>query len=211
MVKRVDTIGRISKHELRRVADASCNLGEYGDFRICVFKNITTNKEHVVLILGDVSGKTGVLCRIASECLPGMVFHYQGCECREQLDKSMKMIRDKGQGIFIFLRQEGRGQGLAVKVRAMVNKNKGYDTFTAVEMLGLKADVREYWEGAEIIRMLKPKSVRLLTNNPDKIRQLKDNGIKVIGRVDVEINPTKYTKIHLEAKQKRGYKLLLLG
>lgn len=178
-----------------------------GEFSIMVVENKKTKKEHAVLIKGNVLSKSSVLCRIASECLPGMVFGYNGCECKEQFDKTMKLINKSDRGVIIFLRQEGRGHGLTTKIKAMRNKNNGMDTFEAVEAMGIDADVREYWEAAETLNRLGIESVQLITNNLDKKERLEELGIKVEKTISVEIKATPETKQHLKAKKARGHAL----
>ena len=113
---------------------------EYGDFEISVIKG-EDGKEHVVLVKGDIKNKDDILCRVSSECLPGTTLFSAECDCKQQIEYALKLISEKGQGIFIYLRQEGRGHGLAVKIRALANKNKGFDTFAAVESLGVYATI----------------------------------------------------------------------
>jgi len=197
------------KIDLNFVASATHHTHRFGEFMIHVVKNPSTGKEHVVLTKGQIE-KEGLLCRIASECLPGSVLDSADCECKEQLEYSLYQIAENGNGILIYLRQEGRGQGLEKKIQALANKNKGYDTFTAVEMLGEKADVREYWEVAEILNHFNVKSINLLTNNPDKVQQLTDEGIVIARVLPVEIPPTSLTRKHLEAKKERGHRLSLV-
>lgn len=193
--------------QLEFTADAEHHSHHHGDFRIHVAKNPTTGKEHVVLIKGEVVGQPNVLVRIASECVPGIVFHSADCECKEQLDIAMDKITAAGQGMLIYLRQEGRGQGLTTKILALRNKNQGHDTFTAVELLGEKPDVRTYEEAVEILQHFQVNSVRLLTNNPDKVTELESAGITVTGTESVEVPATENTKIHLQAKKARGHTL----
>lgn len=120
------------------------------------------------------------------------------------------MISKQNLGIVVYLRQEGRGHGLETKVRALANKNKGHDTFTAVEMLGLEADVRKYWEAAEILKILEIASIHLLTNNPEKISGLENEGIVVSKIEAVEATPTEYTRQHLLSKKQKGHRLTLV-
>ncbi len=190
-------------------AEAIHHTDKYGDFSIFVVVNTKTDKEHVVLTKGSVLGQLNVLCRIASECLPGTALHSADCECKEQLDMALEAVASERVGMIIYLRQEGRGQGLTEKIRALANKNKGYDTFAAVELLGKKADVRTYEEAAEILKMFEVQSVRLMTNNPDKIREMEDCGVRVSERVPVEPPATEATELHLLAKKQRGHLLSL--
>lgn len=200
---------RRNKNQIKFTAQALHETQDYGDWQIIIAKNLSTKKEHVILTKGVIENQTNVLCRVASECLPGTALHAATCECKEQLDESMRLINQAGQGIIIYLRQEGRGHGLEVKIKALVNKNHGADTLKAVEMLGLKTDVREYDEAANILKRLKVKSINLITNNPQKISDLQELGINVENRTSIEITPTKFTAQHLKAKQKSGHMLKL--
>lgn len=188
-------------------AEAVTHTHHYGEFLFKVALNQETGQEHAVLVKGDISTSQPVLVRIASECMPGTVFDSADCECDDQLHLALSKIAEEQHGVFIYLRQEGRGQGLTTKIRALVNKNSGYDSYTAVEMLGHQPDVRSYQEAAEILRQLNISQVRLLTNNPAKIKELEDSGISVVEQVSTEIPPTPLTKKHLEAKKARGFLL----
>ena len=197
------------KNGLKFTAESKLSTHLNGDFSIMVVENTETKKEHAVLIKGDVFEKSGVLCRVASECLPGMVFGYNGCECKEQFDQTVEMINKNGSGVIIFLRQEGRGHGLTTKIKALRNKNNGMDTFEAVEALGIDADIRDYWEAAEILKRLSIDSVRLITNNPSKKKRLEELGVSVEEMVSVEAESTPETEKHLKAKKARGHTLSL--
>lgn len=197
------------RDELKFSAESKLDTHQFGEFSIIVVENTKTKKEHVVLIKGEVVGKDDVLCRVASECLPGVAFGYNGCECKEQLDSALKMISKNKNGVLIFLRQEGRGHGLTTKIQAMRNKNNGMDTFEAVEVLGKKADIREYWEAAEILDRLGVASVQLISNNPDKKSDLTKHGVIVNKLVSIEVTPTDKTLKHLRAKKNRGHNLSL--
>ena len=177
---------------------------EYGDFNICIFQH-ADGQEHVVLTCGAIEHAEHLLCRVASECLPGMVFLSAECDCQEQLEKSMQMISEAKEGIIIFLRQEGRGHGLVTKIQALANKNIGFDTFTAVEELGLQADVRDYSVVKDILDYFKIKSIACICSNPDKVQSLQGEGILIETIIDIPVSANSVSRRHLEAKQKRGH------
>lgn len=181
----------------------------YGTFIFHVATNTSTGREHVVLVRGQVSHGSAILCRIQSECLTGTVLDASNCDCRDQLELSLAAIQMRDRGILILLRQEGRGHGLTRQIQALVNKNAGYDTFTAVEMLGVKADIRSFDEAAEILMLLNVRSVCLLANNPDKAASLRSNGIEVMGVAPLSVASSEDTKVHLQAKKDRGHNIQL--
>ena len=191
-------------------ASATHHTHRFGAFTITTVQNTQTGKEHVILVKGEVAGKKGVVVRVASECLPGTALDSADCECKDQIDLALEIIAAKGEGVFILLRQEGRGHGLAKKIAALANKNKGYDTFTAVEMLGLPADIRTYSEAAEILRKLQVESIHLLTNNPLKVEELEKEGVVIEQISPLEVAPTPTTLQHLIAKKLRGHHLSMV-
>jgi GTP cyclohydrolase II len=162
-----------------------------GEFQLCLYTNNGDSKEHLALIKGDVAGKQGVLVRVHSECFTGDVLGSQRCDCGEQLHLAMELISAAGEGVLLYLRQEGRGIGLLDKLRAYNLQDAGYDTVEANLVLGHQVDEREYGVAASILRDLNIQSIRLLTNNPEKISQLNGLGIQVIERVglDPTVNP----------------------
>ncbi len=164
---------------------------EYGDFQLCYYTNTVDKKEHLAFCMGDLAQSENVLVRIHSECVTGDVMGSQRCDCGEQLHRSMAMVASEGQGVIVYLRQEGRGIGLLQKLRAYNLQDQGYDTVDANLMLGHKADEREYSLAARILDDLEVKSVRLMTNNPLKIEALQAEGIRVTARVSLEgaVNP----------------------
>lgn len=182
---------------------------EYDDFEISVIKG-EDGKEHVVLVKGDIKNKDDILCRVSSECLPGTTLFSAECDCKQQIEYALKLISEKGQGIFIYLRQEGRGHGLAVKIRALANKNKGFDTFAAVESLGVPADIREYSLVKQILDLYQVRSIQCICNNPDKIQDLKDEGIVVNRVLNIPVEANVYSLPHLRAKQNRGHQIKLV-
>lgn len=190
---------------IKMLAKAIHHTIDYGDFDIYIVGD--DNKEHVVLIRGDVSMQKGVLCRISSECLPGTALYSSECDCKQQIEYSINAIDNADQGIFIYLRQEGRGHGLSTKIRALKNKNQGFDTFEAVELLGLPADIREYTIVKEILDYFKVISIRCLCNNPDKIQALQAKEVIIDEVVNIPVIPNLYSEPHLLAKQKKGHNI----
>jgi GTP cyclohydrolase II len=176
----------------------------FGDFNISVFQDPQTGEEHVALSKGLETPPTGpVLVRIHSECLTGDAFASLKCDCGPQLHSTMKMINDAGQGVILYLRQEGRGIGLTNKIRAYALQDQGHDTLDANLLLNLPADARKYDMCAIMLDYLKIKNVKLITNNPLKIKSLTDLGIDVVERVPLKVGLNIFNKAYLETKQKR--------
>ena len=159
--------------------------------------------DHVALVRGDVRGKTGVLCRVHSECLTSEVFGSLKCDCRVQLESAQAEIAARGEGIVLYLRQEGRGIGLANKIRAYQLQSAGHDTVDANRLLDLPDDAREYHAAAAMLDYLGPRSITLLTNNPAKVEGLHQLGVVVAGRSPVHIEPNAFSRDYLEAKRLR--------
>ncbi len=194
--------------EYRKTYDHLVSLGatstlptKFGDFNIYVFENTLDQKNHLAMVKGDVKGKDNVLIRIHSECLTGDVFGSKRCDCGEQLEMALRTIEEEGEGILVYMRQEGRGIGLVNKIKAYALQEKGYDTVEANEQLGFPADMREYSLSAQILRFLGVKSVRLLTNNPRKTGGLEHWGVKVKKRVPIVMKANKFNENYLKTKR----------
>jgi GTP cyclohydrolase II len=173
----------------------------YGVFNIISFKQENDIHQHCLLYLGDISGQDNVLTRIHSECLTGDVFTSKKCDCGEQLDESMRAISEKGSGIILYLRQEGRGIGLFNKINAYALQDKGQDTIQANHSLGFNTDLRDYTIAVKALDYLKIKSIELLSNNPDKIEVWKNSGINISKRIPLIIKTNKYNLDYLNVKK----------
>lgn len=183
---------------------------EYGDFEIYVVQG-DDDKEHIILTRGSIQGKNNVLCRVSSECLPGTALFSAECDCKQQIQYALRTISQRDHGIFIYLRQEGRGHGLVTKIRALANKNKGLDTFQAVEHLGLSADVREYSIVKEILDYFTVSSIEIMCNNPDKVQAIRQVGIQINKVINIPVIPSLYSRQHLQAKRDRGHSIRFIN
>lgn len=174
---------------------------KYGLFKIIIYKSLNDNREHAALTLGQM--KKPVLTRIHSQCLTGDSFFSSRCDCGEQLEKSMELINEQGDGIILYLNQEGRGIGLANKIKAYALQDQGYDTVAANEALGFPPDIRSYEIAADILKDLGADTIDLLTNNPDKKDQLAKYGITISKRIALEIKPNKVDLNYLKVKKRK--------
>ena len=213
----------IRPHTPHRIASASTHIAtaslptRHGVFTTHVFASAAhlapdandqgggppREQEHVALVYGDVSGKSAVLARVHSECLTSEVFGSLKCDCKEQLDAAMAEAARRGAGVILYLRQEGRGIGLGNKIRAYDLQSRGHDTVDANRLLGLPDDVRRYDVARDMLEWLGVKSIRLMTNNPEKVQGLRALGVNVVTRVPVVVAPNPFSAGYLEAKRLR--------
>ncbi|MBO7048098.1 MAG: bifunctional 3,4-dihydroxy-2-butanone-4-phosphate synthase/GTP cyclohydrolase II [Spirochaetia bacterium] len=189
-------------HEKHVIREAKAKLPtDYGDFDIYGYVNDITGENHIALLKGDIGDGENVLCRVHSECMTGDVFGSKRCDCGQQLHKAMELIQQEGRGVVLYMRQEGRGIGLINKLKSYVLQEQGCDTVEANIKLGFQPDLREYWIGAQILRDLGIKSLRLMTNNPNKVYGLDGFGLRVAERVPIEVEPQQYDRFYLQTKK----------
>lgn len=175
---------------------------DFGHFRLRMFRSEADGLEHLAIVKGDPANATGpVLVRVHSECFTGDVLHSERCDCGQQLEAAMRAIEAEGCGVVLYMRQEGRGIGLANKLHAYALQEKGLDTVEANERLGFAADLRDYGTGAQILSKLGLRNIRLMTNNPRKIVGLDGHGLKIVERVPIVIPPGKYNRRYMETKR----------
>ena len=194
---------------VRRAAEANLPTA-YGDFKIIAYETDPAGESHVALVMGDIGGEEPVLARVHSECLTGDSLHSLRCDCGKQLDAAMAAIAKAGRGVLLYMRQEGRGIGLANKIRAYALQDQGLDTVEANHRLGFNADLREYGFGAQMLVDLGVRKMRLLTNNPKKVVGLEGYGLTVVERVPLELDVDPHSVEYMRAKKEKLGHLLKL-
>jgi 3,4-dihydroxy 2-butanone 4-phosphate synthase / GTP cyclohydrolase II len=204
MITIADLIAYRRRHDklVERVAVARLPTA-FGEFEAVGYRSLIDDKHHVALVKGDVSGRSDVLVRVHSECLTGDVFHSLRCDCGEQLESALAMIEEEGEGVLLYLAQEGRGIGLLNKLKAYRLQEEGLDTVEANLQLGLPADLRDYGIGAQILVDLGLSSIRILTNNPKKIRGLEGYGLSVTAQLPIEHAPNPHNQEYMRTKAQR--------
>jgi 3,4-dihydroxy 2-butanone 4-phosphate synthase/GTP cyclohydrolase II len=176
---------------------------DYGDFDLHLYRSKIDGQHHLALVRGEISGAKNVLVRVHSECLTGDVFGSRRCDCGPQLHQAMRQVADAGRGVIVYMRQEGRGIGLAPKIQSYKLQEQGYDTVEANEKLGYGMDLREYGLGAQILVDLGLKTIRLLTNNPKKVVGLEGYGLKITEQVPIKVKPNPHNERYLKTKREK--------
>ncbi|MEO0270890.1 MAG: bifunctional 3,4-dihydroxy-2-butanone-4-phosphate synthase/GTP cyclohydrolase II [candidate division WOR-3 bacterium] len=210
---KIITIADLIKYRLKRERlvkrVANVNLPtKFGNFRLYAYEDIVDEEVHLALLYGEPEGKDNVLVRVHSECVTGDILHSLRCDCGEQLERAMEMIREEGEGVLVYMRQEGRGIGLLNKLKTYELQERGLDTIEANEAIGFPPDLRDYGIGAQILLDLNLRRIRLLTNNPSKIVGLKGYGIEIVKRVPIEVEPNENNREYLKVKKEKMGHLL---
>ena len=204
MITVADLIRHRMEHERLVQRIASPNLPTtFGEFRLYAYRSDVTHEEHIALVHGEIGEDEPVLVRVHSQCLTGDVFGSSRCDCGAQLSLAMEKIVADGKGVFLYLLQEGRGIGLANKLKAYELQDQGHDTVSANEKLGFPPDIRNYGVGSQILRDLGVRKIRLMTNNPSKYVAIRGFGLEIVERVPLEIGPTDRSRKYLEAKKNK--------
>jgi 3,4-dihydroxy 2-butanone 4-phosphate synthase / GTP cyclohydrolase II len=202
---------RVRKEKLVQRVATSRLPTEFGEFKAIAYETTVDSSTPLAVVLGDVAGETPVLARMHSECLIGDVFHSRRCDCGLQLRTALEIVRAEGRGVIVYLRQEGRGIGLANKMRAYELQDQGKDTVEANQLLGFHPDPRDYGIGAQVLVDLGVKNLRLLTNNPKKRVGLESYGLCIVERVPIEVEPTEDNRKYLYTKRDKLGHLLSLS
>ncbi|MDI6894872.1 MAG: bifunctional 3,4-dihydroxy-2-butanone-4-phosphate synthase/GTP cyclohydrolase II [Bacillota bacterium] len=205
---KIITIEEVIKYRMRtdrlvrRIASAVLPT-RYGDFQLHAYEDLLTGKCHVALVKGEIAGDEPVLVRVHSECLTGDTFGSLRCDCGEQLERAMHMVQEAGRGVVLYMRQEGRGIGLANKIRAYALQDAGLDTVEANVKLGFPPDARDYGTGAQVLADLGVRRMLLLTNNPRKYAALAGYGLEIVERVPIQVKPNRINARYLKAKREK--------